>query len=153
MQMLGLRGSSKDRGRGGDPSPSSSSAAAGGTGTPRSPFAAEAGGEGGGGRPLRLVYCDERGLFRMDPEAVAALQLVKGPVGVVSVCGRARQGKSFILNQVRLPSLAAVQSWFGMISVPFGAPRKHENFVGFGNYRPSEKNCEVMMVETKNFSS
>lgn len=38
----------------------------------------------------------------MDPEAVAALQLVKGPVGVVSVCGRARQGKSFILNQVSL---------------------------------------------------
>ncbi|PUZ75324.1 hypothetical protein GQ55_1G151500 [Panicum hallii var. hallii] len=113
MQMLGLRGSaSKDRGRGGDASPSSSSAAAaaaGGTGTPRSPwsassprspFAAEAGGEGGGGRPLRLVYCDERGRFRMDPEAVAALQLVKGPVGVVSVCGRARQGKSFILNQL-----------------------------------------------------
>lgn len=36
----------------------------------------------------------------MDPEAVALLQLVKQPVGVVSVCGRARQGKSFILNQV-----------------------------------------------------
>lgn len=54
----------------------------------------------GPARPLRLVYCDEKGKFRMDPEAVAALQLVKGPVGVVSVCGRARQGKSFILNQV-----------------------------------------------------
>jgi hypothetical protein len=37
----------------------------------------------------------------MDAEAVASLQLVKGPLGVVSVCGRARQGKSFILNQVR----------------------------------------------------
>ena len=36
----------------------------------------------------------------MDPEAVATLQLVKEPIGVVSVCGRARQGKSFILNQV-----------------------------------------------------
>ncbi|CAN6237960.1 unnamed protein product [Urochloa humidicola] len=112
MQMLGLRGSaSKDRrGRGGDASPSPSSPAAGtprspwtpaSASSPRSPFAAEAaGGEGGGGRPLRLVYCDERGRFRMDPEAVAALQLVKGPVGVVSVCGRARQGKSFILNQL-----------------------------------------------------
>ncbi|CAL4969743.1 unnamed protein product [Urochloa decumbens] len=111
MQMLGLRGSaSKDR-RGRDASPSPSSSAAAGTprspwtpasaSSPRSPFAAEAaGGEGGGGRPLRLVYCDERGRFRMDPEAVAALQLVKGPVGVVSVCGRARQGKSFILNQL-----------------------------------------------------
>lgn len=55
----------------------------------------------GPARPLRLVYCDEKGKFRMDPEAVATLQLVKGPIGVVSVCGRARQGKSFILNQVR----------------------------------------------------
>uniref|UniRef100_A0A7N0UI56 GB1/RHD3-type G domain-containing protein n=1 Tax=Kalanchoe fedtschenkoi TaxID=63787 RepID=A0A7N0UI56_KALFE len=54
----------------------------------------------GPARPLRLVYCDEKGKFRMDPEAVAALQLVKGPIGVVSVCGRARQGKSFILNQL-----------------------------------------------------
>ncbi|BAF08555.1 uncharacterized protein [Oryza sativa Japonica Group] len=102
MQMLGLRGSaSKDRDRGrrggdeaspghGSPWTPSSSAS-----SPRSPFAG-----GGGGRPLRLVYCDERGRFRMDPEAVAALQLVKGPVGVVSVCGRARQGKSFILNQL-----------------------------------------------------
>ncbi|XP_020676608.1 guanylate-binding protein 3-like [Dendrobium catenatum] len=54
----------------------------------------------GPARPLRLVYCDEKGKFVMDPEAVAALQLVKGPIGVVSVCGRARQGKSFILNQL-----------------------------------------------------
>lgn len=49
---------------------------------------------------LRLVYCDDKGKFKMDVEAVAALQLVKGPVGVVAVCGRARQGKSFILNQL-----------------------------------------------------
>ncbi|KAE7995766.1 hypothetical protein FH972_000535 [Carpinus fangiana] len=54
----------------------------------------------GPARPIRLVYCDEKGRFQMDPEAVAALQLVKGPVGVVSVCGRARQGKSYILNQI-----------------------------------------------------
>lgn len=84
LQMLGLRGSPSAGDAGGD-------------------APVRNGGEGGGGpgRPLRLVYCDERGRFRMDPEAVAALQLVKGPVGVVSVCGRARQGKSFILNQVR----------------------------------------------------
>lgn len=56
----------------------------------------------GPARPIRLVYCDEKGKFRMDPEAVATLQLVKEPIGVVSVCGRARQGKSFILNQVCL---------------------------------------------------
>lgn len=56
-------------------------------------------------RPIRLVYCDEKGKFQMDPEAVAALQLVKEPIGVVSVCGRARQGKSYILNQVIILSL------------------------------------------------
>ncbi|EPS69202.1 hypothetical protein M569_05564, partial [Genlisea aurea] len=54
----------------------------------------------GPARPIRLVYTDERGRFHMDAEAVALLQLVKEPVGVVSVCGRARQGKSFILNQL-----------------------------------------------------
>jgi hypothetical protein len=56
-------------------------------------------------RPIRLVYLDEKGKFRMDPEAVATLQLVKEPIGVVSVCGRARQGKSYILNQVFVYSL------------------------------------------------
>ncbi|KAJ8635204.1 hypothetical protein MRB53_009471 [Persea americana] len=53
----------------------------------------------GPGKPLRLVYCDERGKFHMDPEAIATLQFVKGPIGVVSICCRARQGKSYILNQ------------------------------------------------------
>ncbi|KAJ9565710.1 hypothetical protein OSB04_001676 [Centaurea solstitialis] len=54
----------------------------------------------GPARPIRLVYCDEKGKFQMDPEAVSVLQLVKEPIGVVSVCGRARQGKSYILNQL-----------------------------------------------------
>ncbi|KAM0939534.1 putative guanylate-binding protein [Dioscorea sansibarensis] len=91
MHLLGFRGSSKDPG--GSPAtvtrnPSQS---------PSSTFSPNTLGPA---RPLRLVYCDENGKFRMDPEAVAALQLVKGPIGVVSVCGRARQGKSFILNQL-----------------------------------------------------
>ncbi|GAB4831319.1 hypothetical protein Ancab_005330 [Ancistrocladus abbreviatus] len=54
----------------------------------------------GPARPIRFVYSDEKGRFMMDPEALAVLQLVKQPIGVVSVCGRARQGKSFILNQL-----------------------------------------------------
>ncbi|XP_008789979.1 guanylate-binding protein 4-like [Phoenix dactylifera] len=97
MQMLGFRGgsssssasSSKEKG----PPPRRSDAAA------ASPPSSSPG-TVGPARPLRLVYCDEKGKFRMDPEAVATLQLVKGPVGVISVCGRARQGKSFILNQL-----------------------------------------------------
>ncbi|KAJ0914835.1 putative guanylate-binding protein [Helianthus annuus] len=43
----------------------------------------------------------------MDPEVVSVLQLVKEPIGVVSVCGRARQGKSYILNQFLLWSFDA----------------------------------------------
>lgn len=62
LQMLGFRGGSPSTG---DASPAIS-------------------GDGGAAaRPLRLVYCDDKGKFVMVPEAVAALQLVKGPVGVV----------------------------------------------------------------------
>eukprot|EP00249_Psilotum_nudum_P023424 c28867_g1_i1 orf=314-3514(+) len=81
MQMLGLRGSAQSKPKGEDVQSSSSKAP-------------------GPAKALRLVYCDERGKFRMDADAVAALQLAKGPLGVISVCGRARQGKSFILNQL-----------------------------------------------------
>ena len=31
---------------------------------------------------------------------MAKLRSIRGPVGVVAVCGRARQGKSFLLNQL-----------------------------------------------------
>ncbi|KAE9461870.1 hypothetical protein C3L33_06201, partial [Rhododendron williamsianum] len=82
------------RGSGESPQPSSSSSSEASP-SPPSPASTT-----GPARPIRLVYCDEKGKFRMDPEAVAMLQLVKEPVGVVSVCGRARQGKSFVLNQM-----------------------------------------------------
>lgn len=72
-------------------------------------------GPGGPARPLRLVYLDERGNFKMDPEAIAALHRVKGPLGVVAVCGRARQGKSFILNQV------CFQSYLDVVVCVFGS--------------------------------
>ncbi|KAJ8633464.1 hypothetical protein MRB53_026800 [Persea americana] len=89
LQMLGLRGSpSMDR--------DSSSSHQSHSQNPLPPPSSAA----VPGKPLRLVYCDEKGKFRMDPEAVSTLQLFKGPIGVVSVCGRARQGKSFILNQL-----------------------------------------------------
>lgn len=83
--------------------------------SPYSPYTATPPVASGPPRPIRLVYCDENGKFKMDPEAVAVLQLLKEPVGVVSVCGRARQGKSFILNQVfsilcfEFPSIGVIQ--------------------------------------------
>lgn len=55
-------------------------------------------------RPLRFIYTTGDGRFTVDREAMLALRAIKGPLGVVAVCGKARQGKSFILNQVRQPS-------------------------------------------------
>lgn len=106
MQMLGFRGGSASKERDHSPMAASPSNPNLDNSSPGSGFGSsssssvEVNGVVGAPRPLRLVYCDEKGKFQMDPEAVKALQLVKGPLGVVSVCGRARQGKSFILNQL-----------------------------------------------------
>ena len=118
MQILGFRGgsaasSSSPKGRDASPRsdhPNPSRSAV----TSSSPVSSITPGSVGPARPLRLVYCDEKGKFRMDPEAVAALHLVKGPIGVVSVCGRARQGKSFILNQVSSSSSSSFSTFLSI---------------------------------------
>lgn len=56
--------------------------------------------ESGSGRAVQLVYIDETGKLKTDPEAIGALQKLKGPVAVVSLFGNALHGKSFIWNQV-----------------------------------------------------
>jgi hypothetical protein len=54
-----------------------------------------------GGQPLELVRYDEKTKrFQIGDEALQVLKSVRAPMGVISVCGRARQGKSFILNQL-----------------------------------------------------
>ncbi|KAL9243637.1 hypothetical protein vseg_017497 [Gypsophila vaccaria] len=88
MQRLFRSGGGGDNG-GGTPSPE-----------PPTPSPRTAAPVTGPARPIRFVYCDDKGKFRLDSEALATLQLVKEPIGVVAVCGRARQGKSFILNQL-----------------------------------------------------
>ncbi|GMH33309.1 hypothetical protein BSKO_01143 [Bryopsis sp. KO-2023] len=53
------------------------------------------------GTPLELIkYDPATRKFKVGDQAADALRKVTGPVGVVSVCGRARQGKSYILNQL-----------------------------------------------------
>ncbi|CAD7703213.1 unnamed protein product [Ostreobium quekettii] len=51
--------------------------------------------------PLELVRFEaQSNKFVVGRPALDALRAVRGPVGVVAVCGRARQGKSYILNQL-----------------------------------------------------
>ncbi|GLI70685.1 hypothetical protein VaNZ11_015625 [Volvox africanus] len=53
------------------------------------------------GSPLELIKFNvQTGKFEVGTTALATLRKVKGPIAVVAVCGRARQGKSFILNQL-----------------------------------------------------
>ncbi|KAF8059668.1 Gbp5 [Scenedesmus sp. PABB004] len=53
------------------------------------------------GEPLELIRWDAAsGKFAVGDRAADALRRLAGPVSVVAVCGRARQGKSFILNQL-----------------------------------------------------
>lgn len=52
-------------------------------------------------RALQLVRLNPRtGQMEVGSEALAALRACKGPVGVVAVAGRARSGKSFVLNAI-----------------------------------------------------
>jgi hypothetical protein len=53
------------------------------------------------GTPLPLVSFDEpSGQWRAGDAALAAVARIRGPIAVLAVCGRARQGKSFVLNQM-----------------------------------------------------
>lgn len=54
-----------------------------------------------GTKSLELIrYNTETGKFELGEEALAVLKATRGPIGVVAVAGRARQGKSYILNQL-----------------------------------------------------
>jgi len=52
-------------------------------------------------RALPLIYV-VGGKFEINPEVVSMMELVKGPIGVVSVAGMYRTGKSYLLNRLLL---------------------------------------------------
>jgi hypothetical protein len=53
------------------------------------------------GEAIELVrYHVDTGKFEVGEEALQILRDTRTPISVVAVCGRARQGKSFILNQL-----------------------------------------------------
>lgn len=49
-----------------------------------------------------VVYNEEKGTYDVCPEALEFLQTIPGPIGVISVAGMYRTGKSFLLNRVLL---------------------------------------------------
>jgi hypothetical protein len=51
-----------------------------------------------GGAPVQLVALGADGKLEVNPAAASALSSIRGPVAVVAVAGRARQGKSYLLN-------------------------------------------------------
>jgi hypothetical protein len=68
---------------------------------PQSPPKAASSKPAAAGKPLHLLQYDERTKkFELGAEALDALRKIRGDVGVLAVCGRARQGKSYILNQL-----------------------------------------------------
>jgi len=53
------------------------------------------------GKPLPLVSWDEASnSWKPGDEALAVVARCRTPIAVLAVCGRARQGKSFVLNQI-----------------------------------------------------
>jgi hypothetical protein len=51
--------------------------------------------------PIQLIQLNEAtGRFEVGPAALKLLKSLPGPVAIATVCGRARQGKSFLLNQL-----------------------------------------------------
>ncbi|KAI3989362.1 hypothetical protein MKX01_026945 [Papaver californicum] len=61
----------------------------------------------------RFVYCDKKGKFRIGPEALTTLQLVKGPISIVSVCGRAPSWRSsgFQVASTHRPCTKGLWMW------------------------------------------
>ncbi|WIA08464.1 hypothetical protein OEZ85_007901 [Tetradesmus obliquus] len=70
------------------------------------------------GKPLVLIGFNEAtSSWEVGQEAMRVLQTIPGPLCTVSVCGRARQGKSFLLNQI-LSKFTSVDKPQGFVVSP-----------------------------------
>lgn len=56
--------------------------------------------EGAPGALQLISYDSDTGLVECGQQALACLRSIKTPVGVIALTGRARTGKSYILNQL-----------------------------------------------------
>jgi hypothetical protein len=91
------------------------------------------------GKPLLLIgYNDAKQQWEVGDEAMRVVGGVQGPLSALAVCGRARQGKSFLLNQLlaRLTGKASAAGfvvspthqsctrglWIWSVPIPVGAP-------------------------------
>ena len=54
-----------------------------------------------------IKFDPETAAFMVAPEAIEFLSQIKGKVGVISVCGKYRTGKSYLLNKLFLETLKA----------------------------------------------
>lgn len=59
-----------------------------------------------------ISFDDTTKRFNVQPEAVGILKKLNGPVAIISVCGRARMGKSTLLNQLLQKLSAGSQTGF-----------------------------------------
>jgi hypothetical protein len=70
------------------------------------------------GQPLLLIgFNDRTNKWEVGQEALRALKGIAGPLCTISVCGRARQGKSFLLNQM-LGKFTGVDKFRGFVVSP-----------------------------------
>lgn len=70
------------------------------------------------GQPLLLIgFNDSTNKWEVGQEALRALKGIAGPLCTISVCGRARQGKSFLLNQM-LGKFTGVDKFRGFVVSP-----------------------------------
>ena len=97
--------------------------------TPASPAGQAAPPAGAAGKPLPLVSTGADGRFQIGADALAVLRSISGPVAVAAVCGRARQGKSYVLN--------ALARTAGAANAPGGA--SGAGFVVAATHKPCTK--------------